>query len=105
VNPKTLLNGGFWKKPSIVSRKAQKVSTYMGKFDLFSKDEQTTIPLNRTSESIAIVAKATEANFQNLLRTIESDHPQIKIIYKRISPGKLWITTTDPKNPVSEAER
>ena len=68
----------------------------MGKFDLFSKDEQSTIPLNKTPESIAIVAKATEADFQKLLRTIEFEHPEIKIIYKKISPGKLWISTTDP---------
>jgi hypothetical protein len=77
----------------------------MGKFDLFSKDEETTIPLNKTPESIAIVAKATEADFQKLLRTLESDHPEIKIIYKRISPGKLWISTTDPKINCKEAER
>lgn len=68
----------------------------MSKFSLYGKDEAVTIPLNKTPESIAIIAKATEADFQNLLRTIECDHPEIKIIYKCISPGKLWITNQNP---------
>ena len=68
----------------------------MSKFSLFGQDEQSTIPLKKTPESISIVARATEEQFQKLLWTIEKEYPEIKIIYKRISPGKLWITDKNP---------
>jgi hypothetical protein len=68
----------------------------MSKFSLFSQEEQSTIPLKKTPESISIVAKASEEQFQKLLLTIETDFPEIKIIYKRLSPGKLWITDKSP---------
>jgi hypothetical protein len=67
------------------------------KFSLFSPNEKgLEIPLKKTPETISIVGKATEAEFQRLLRTLEFDFPEIHIIYKRISPGKLWISSTDP---------
>ena len=67
------------------------------KFSLFSPNEKgLEIPLRKIPETISIVGKATEAEFQRLLRTLEFDFPEINIIYKRISPGKLWITSTDP---------
>lgn len=72
----------------------------MANFNLLNPDEESQIPLKKTRETLAIVGKGTEKEFQRLLRMIELDFPEIHVLYKRMSPAKLFIMVGDPKENV-----
>lgn len=53
-------------------------------------------PLN-TPETGAVVLSINENDFRRLLRTIEFDFPQVRIIYKTLTIGKLWVKKGEPE--------
>jgi hypothetical protein len=63
-------------------------------------EELAAEPLKRIPQTCAIVAHMTEKTFVRLLKTIETDFPEVKVRYKAMSPGKLWIMHGEPPRAV-----
>lgn len=47
--------------------------------------------LEKTSISHGLIIRSTQADFLRLLQTIEMDFPEIYVVYKADSVGKLWL--------------
>jgi hypothetical protein len=65
--------------------------------NLLNNEEILAKPLKKFSETCALVLRMTETEFSRLLKTLEMDFPEAKLIYKTTSPGHLWIMKGEPK--------
>lgn len=57
---------------------------------------QLNTPL-KTSVTNALVYLGPEESVRRLLKTLEIDFPEIRIVYKTSSVGKLWIQKGEPE--------
>ncbi len=68
----------------------------MSKFDLFSNQEKTVFSLNKTTQTGALIIHTNEEDFQRLLEILEADFPDVTVVYKTLSVGKLWVMRGEP---------
>lgn len=61
-----------------------------------NEDELSAKPLKKTTVSCALVLLMTETEFMRLLRKIELEFPESKVIYKTTSPSILWVMRGKP---------
>jgi hypothetical protein len=64
--------------------------------NLLNQNDVLAKPLKKISETCALVLRMTETEFSRLLKTLELDFPETKLIYKTTSPGHLWIMRGSP---------
>ncbi|HEY4674951.1 MAG TPA: hypothetical protein VIH48_02725 [Candidatus Bathyarchaeia archaeon] len=60
-------------------------------------------PLGDTFVTGAIVVRATLKNFDRLLEMIKTDFPEVKLVYRKVSLGNLYVR--EEKQPSTETPR
>ena len=68
----------------------------MSKYNLFSNEEKAVFSLGNTTQSGALIIHTDEEDFKRLLEILETDFPNVKVIYKTLSVGKLWVMRGEP---------